>query len=263
MPPKKKYAAPVWPNAGVEAWYRDQLQAIVREMSQDMMDAVRRAWRDAGLATDAKRPTPAILLDRALEKWGGLWTFRINKASRKLALQFATKSRKATETSMKRTLADAGFTVKFTADKLTQRALDAVVEANVGLIKSIPQKYLTDVQTAVFQNVMQGSDLAALQTSIQEKYGIAHRRAAFIARDQNHKAKAAIERARRLDVGIVSAKWKHSHAGKDWRPTHVAMDGESYNIIEGMYDPAVEKQIWPGTEPNCRCTDEAEIPGFS
>lgn len=262
--PKQEFARPTFPNAGVEAWYRDQLQELVRAMAQDMLDRIRRAWRDAPeIATDAKRPTPAVLLDRALEKWGGLWTHRINKAALKIASNFASKNRRATETSMMAALRDAGFTVKFKADKLTRNAVDAVIAENVGLIKSIPQRYLTDVQVNVFQNTMGGSDLASLADSLQEKYGIAHRRAALIARDQNHKAKAAIERARRLEAGITRSKWKHSHAGKDPRPSHVAMDGESYDIAKGMWDDAVMKFIWPGTEINCRCTDEPEIPGFS
>jgi hypothetical protein len=290
MPRKRqRYARPTFPNAGVDAWYRTQLQIIVNEMAQDMLDTVRRAWRNAGLAQDdkcppdphlvwveacgttpahyyiardAKRPTPAILLDRALSKWGGLWVHRLNTTAAKLATNFAKKNKRATETSMMAALRDAGFTVKFRADKLTRNAVDAVIAENVGLIKSIPQRYLSDVQVEVFQNTMHGSDLATLTDSLVEKYGIAHRRAAFIAKDQNHKAKAAIERARRLDVGITTAKWKHSHAGKDPRPTHVAMDGESYEIEKGMFDEAVNKMVWPGTEPHCRCTDEPKIPGF-
>jgi uncharacterized protein with gpF-like domain len=261
---RKRYARPTFPNAGVDAWYRTQLQALVNEMSQSLLDTVRRAWRDAGLAQDArKRPTPAILLDRSLEKWGGLWVYRTNKAALKIATAFAKRNRKATETSMMAALADAGFTVRFRADKLTRNAVDAVIAENVGLIKSIPQRYLSDVQVEIMQNVMNGSDLGALTDSLVEKYGIAHRRAAFIAKDQNHKAKAAIERARRLDVGITHAKWKHSHAGRDPRPTHVAMDGELYDIAVGMFDEAVNHNVWPGTEPHCRCTDEPEIPGFT
>lgn len=259
---KQRTARPIFPNAGVEEWYRAQLQAIVQAMAQDMLDTVRRAWKAAGLATDAKRPTPAILLDRALNRWGGLWTHRLNQSAQKIATNFAARNKRATETSMMRALADAGFTVKFTPDKLVRNAVDAVIAENVGLIKSIPQKYLTDVQVSVMQNVMNGSDLAAIADELVEKYGIAHKRAAFIAKDQNHKAKAAIERARRLDVGITKAKWKHSHAGKDPRPTHVAMDGEEYDIEKGMWDTAVQKRIWPGTEPHCRCTDEPVIPGF-
>lgn len=263
MPKKPKTARAVFPNAGVEAWYRTELQRLVREMSQDMLDRVRRAWRDAGLAQDAKsRPTPAILLGRALEKWGGLWTHRLDEASTKIARNFANKTTRATDAAVMDQLRNAGFTVRFKPTKAARAAFDAVVAENVGLIRSIPQRYLGDVQNAIWQSVMQGSDLATLSNTIHEKYGIAHRRAALIARDQNHKAKAAMERARRKEVGVTKAIWQHSHAGKDPRPTHVAMDGKEYDIEQGMWDSAVQKYIWPGTEINCRCTDRPVIPGF-
>ncbi len=263
-----KYARPTFPNSGVEAWYRDQLQGLVRAMAQDMLDRVRRAYRDAPtIATDAptsrKRPTPAILLGRALDKWGGLWTHRVNKAAVKIATNFASKNKRATEVAMMAALKDAGFTVKFKADKLTRNAVDAVIGENVGLIRSIPQRYLSDVEVAVFQNTMGGGDLATLADQLQEKYGIAHRRAALIARDQNHKAKAAIERAQRLEAGITRSRWKHSHAGKDPRPSHVAMDGKLYDIEKGMWDKDEEAYIWPGVLINCRCSDEPQIPGFN
>jgi uncharacterized protein with gpF-like domain len=91
---------------------------------------------------------------------------------------------------------------------------------------------------------------------------VTHRRAALIARDQNAKAKAAIERAEREELGITEAVWQHSHAGVEPRPTHVAMDQQRYTVTQGMWDSEVQKYIWPGTEINCRCTDRAVIPGF-
>jgi SPP1 gp7 family putative phage head morphogenesis protein len=259
---KPKTAAPVFPNAGVDAWYRGRLQAVVRDMSQDMLVDVRKAWRGIDVTTDAKKPSRSLLLDKALEKWGGVWTRRIESVSREIAWDFATKNASATDVAMVSKLKDAGFAVKFKATRGAREALDATVAANVGLIKSIPQQYLVDVQTAVWNTVMGGSDLSVLTDQIQDKYGVAWRRAALIARDQNAKAKAVMEKARREEVGITSAIWQHSHAGKDPRPTHVKMDGESYEVDTGMWDSAVQKYIWPGTEINCRCTDRAVIPGF-
>lgn len=257
-----KYAQPFQPNAGVEAWYRTQLQAIVHEMAQDMLDEVRRAWAAGGLALDGAKLTPAVMLDRAFAKWGGLWIHRIESTARKISLQFATRSKRATEVSMRQQLKAAGFTVKFKPTRAIRSAFDAVAAANVGLIKSIPTKYLTDVQGVVWEGVASGGNLTAVADQLAEKYGIAHRRAAFIAKDQNHKAKAAIERAQRLELGIVRAKWHHSHAGEVPRPTHVKMSGETYEVATGMWDSAVGKYIWPATEPHCRCTDSPEIPGF-
>lgn len=263
-----KLAEPVFPNAGVEAWYRERLQAIVRVMSQDMLDRIKAAWNDGGgplgVVHDAKaqRPSFAPLLRKALSKWSVLWTRRIEKMSDSIAHDFAVRNSKATSVSVAAKLAKAGFTVKFQTTPASTNALDAVIAENVGLIRSIPQKFLGDVEVSVWQAVMGGSDLDTLSREIKAKYGVAWRRAALIAMDQNAKAKAAMERARREEVGITKAGWMHSHAGVTPRPTHVEMDGVVYEVAEGMWDPAVQKFIWPGTEINCRCSDRAVIPGF-
>lgn len=264
MASKLKTATPVIANAGVDAWYRTQLQTIVLDMSRDLLLGVKKAWRDGGgIATDAhgKRSTP-MLLRLALERWGGLWATNLETMSDRIALSFANKSKEATEAGMRRSLSKAGFTIRFKPSRRSVEAYDAIIASNVGLIRSIPQRYLGDVQNVVWDGVMSGADLRTMSTELQQKYEIAHRRAALIARDQNHKAKASMERARRLENGLTQAVWQHSHGGVEPRPTHVDMDGKVYDIREGMYDSAVDKQIWPGTEINCRCTDRAVIPGF-
>ena len=87
------------------------------------------------------------------------------------------------------------------------------------------------------------------------------RRAAFIARDQTNKAKAAIEKARWQELGITEAIWMHSHAGKEPRPSHVAANGKRLNVNKGMYLDG--KWVQPGEEINCRCTSRAVIKGFN
>lgn len=401
MTRKPRVAEPVWPNAGVEAWYRDKLQLLVDVMASDMRDALRAVWKpnamgmDAlpryaagcmfrygplvlmlhrtdglgwawpgggledgesfiqavqrecleemghcpptdratvldiqndygvgyvtyecpvgntfvptlnsehssymwvrphmalialqlhpgvratltelveretgglpGVAQDAvRKPSQSVLLQRAMHRWGTRWAHRIESMSESIARDFATRNRNATERSMKAKMAKAGFTVKFKPNKGVTAAYDAIVAENVGLIRSIPQKYLTDVQAMVWRSVMDGSDMETLSKALQEKYGIAWRRASLIALDQNHKTKAAMERARRLEVGITSARWMHSHAGVEPRPSHVKAGAEKvvYDVAKGWWDPDEQQWIWPGTLIRCRCTDCAVIPGF-
>ena len=91
MKTKKALADPVFPNAGVEAWYRDKLQALVQSMAQDMMTRVLCAWREGegpvpAVAQDARpKPSTSVLLERALAKWGGIWTRRFDNVSRRIA----------------------------------------------------------------------------------------------------------------------------------------------------------------------------------
>lgn len=234
------------------------LYAPVRETIQNML------LEGHGMASDAKaqRPSMGPLLRKALSKWATLWTRRIEKVSTSIARDFAVNNKNATSAAMKAKLAKAGFTVKFKATPASTNALEAVIAENVGLIRTIPQKFLGDVEVAVWQAVMSGSDLDTLSRDIKAKYGVAWRRAALIAMDQNAKAKAAMERARREEVGITQAIWMHSHAGVVPRPTHVAMNDKPYEVMRGMWDSAVQKYIWPGTEINCRCSDRAVVPGF-
>lgn len=216
------------------------------------------------VAMDAMRRkvSPTTILQRALEKWGTMWRGRLDDLSLDLSKKFADKSFGATQSSMAAAFKSAGFTVKFKPTEAAREAYRAVVAENVNLIKSIPAQFLKDVQSSTWQAVMDGSDLAKLSQSIQKNYGVAYRRAALIARDQNAKAKAVIENTRRKELGIKEAIWQHSTAGKEPRPTHVAMNGKTYKLDRGMYDSAVKKHVWPGTEINCRCTSRAVLPGF-
>lgn len=245
-------------------WLRPEVALSMIELYEPVRETIWNMLPAASIASDAKAPRPSMgpLLRKALSKWATLWTRRIEKVSTSIARDFAVQNKNATSTAMQAKLAKAGFTVKFKPTPASTNALDAVVAENVGLIRTIPQKFLGDVEVAVWQAVMAGSDMDTLSREIKTKYGVAWRRAALIASDQNAKAKAAMERARREEVGITQAAWMHSHAGVTPRPTHVAMDDKTYDVSHGMWDSAVQKWIWPGTEINCRCTDRAVIPGF-
>ena len=261
-----RVADPVWPNAGIEAWYRAQLQRLLRQMHDELDQVMRAAWREAepdvGYATDAANPS--IVLRRALAGWGSSWASRLNKMSDDLAKRFAGKNYSYVDRAMRAAFAKAGWTVKFRPTVQMVTAYKAVVAEQVNLIKSIPSQYLKDVQTSVWAAVMKGGDLHTLSADLQENYGVSFRRAALIARDQNAKAKVVMESVRRLEVGIDDAVWLHSHAGKEPRPTHVAMNGKRYKIREGMYDddPRVMAFVHPGELINCRCVSKPVVPEF-
>lgn len=250
-------------NPGVERWYREKLQQLVRAMAASMLLHVSVSYREndpaIGFASD---DDPVAGLRRSLDKWSARWTANLQDASADIARQFAKRSRQATEASMRAKLKAAGFTVSFQASVAMRRAYKAVIAEQVGLIRRIPERFLGDVQTAVWGSVMRGGTMGQLTDQIKRKYGIAWRHAALIARDQNNKAKAIMEEARRTELGISEAIWQHSGGGREPRPTHVAMNGKRYQIKRGMYDSAVKKHVWPGTEINCRCTSRAIIPAL-
>jgi uncharacterized protein with gpF-like domain len=254
---------PIWPSAATKAWYYEQLYALLSAAANDIDVYISVAWAEKppeiGFAQDASSVTN---IERALNVWGKKWTARVDKASRKIAASFASRSQQATEYSMRQALKAAGFTVQF---RPTQKSIDAyraVAAENVGLIKSISSKYHSDVRERVWNSVRVGGDLSSLSIQLRKTYGISVRRAALIARDQNVKAKAVIEATRRQEVGITKAIWRHSSAGEVPRPTHVKMSGKVFDIAKGMWDSNEGAWVHPGSLINCRCSSEAILPGL-
>ena len=174
-------------------------------------------------------------------------------AAAKMADWFAESARDYTDRQFHQILKDAGFTVDFTMTPTMYDAYKAVIHEQVGLIRSIPEQYLTQVQGMVMRSVQSGRDLHSLSKELRHRYALTRKRAALIARDQNNKATAIMQRARQLEVGITQAVWVHSTAGRHPRPTHVEMSGKTYDIKQGMFDKATGEYVWPGTAINCRC----------
>lgn len=210
-------------------------------------------------ASDA---SPTKELQRALQRWGDQWIKRFDLMSKGIAEDFATRNKRATEAAMQGSLKKAGFTVPFRPTRASIEAYKAVAAENIGLIKSIAQKYHTDVQTQVWESVKRGGDLKTVSEKLERTYGITRKRAALIARDQNAKAKATIEAVRHQELGIRQGIWMHSKAGKEPRPTHVKMNNKLYDLSKGMWDEDEGEWVHPGQLINCRCTMRPYIPGF-
>lgn len=251
------------PNYGVGEAYRKELQAIIAEMANSVRYWLRATWRaNPPMTTMAQDAGPIVELRQTMSRLARHWTKRFDKVSDELSTRFADKSLKHTNVAMQAALRDAGFTVPFKPTVGVAQSVQAIIGENVALIKSIPSKYFAEIEQQVWQSVAAGHDLHTLTKSLESRYGVTFKRAAFIARDQNAKANAAIEATRRSELGITEAIWVHSGAGKEPRESHVHA-GEiklRYNVNEGaMIDG---KRIWPGTEPNCRCTSKAVVDGW-
>jgi hypothetical protein len=214
---------------------------------------------DANMALD--RRTPADHLRSAFARLRKRWEDRFDEAAGKLARWFAQSAATRSDERLRRILRDGGLSVKFTPTKAMRDVMAGTVQANVALIKSIPEQYLTQVEGYVMRSVQTGRDLHQLSQDLQHELGVTKRRAAFISLDQNNKATSAMTRARQMELGL-QAIWKHSHAGKTPRPSHVANDGKPYDPVQGWWDPHEKKFIWPGTLISCRCYSQTVVPGF-
>lgn len=262
--PKPKILRPVHPNVGIGAAYRRRIDALVAEMAESYLYWLRARYRaNPPIAADAA--LPARDLERQLSELGKQWARRFDEAAPRLARWFAQKAERRSRAALDKILRDAGISVKFQMNAEMRDAYQATLSENVGLIRSIPQQYHTQVEGLVMRSVAAGRDLSGLTDELQDRYGITRRRAALIARDQNNKATAVFVRVRQKQAGIKKAMWLHSHGGKEPRKTHLANDGKLYDPQKGWFDPdpKVRRRIWPGELINCRCVSRSVVEGFS
>jgi uncharacterized protein with gpF-like domain len=155
--------------------------------------------------------------------------------------------------------------------------MQAVVAENVGLIKSIPEKYLTDVQGEVMRHIQVGGSIESLADKLGPKIDLAlirrgrkigeddkslaarvRKRAIFIATDQTNKAHATMTRMRQIEIGCNKAIWLHSHAVRHPRKEHLEFDHHEYDVRKGAFLEG--KWVWPGTEINCKCRSLTILP---
>lgn len=261
MPGKAKILKPTRANLGNEAAYYRELLDLIEDMNKSVMYWLSADYKanPPAMAADA---SPASILRATMRKMARRWIRQFDDVANKWAERFADRTLKATDGSLMAELKKVGFAVKFTMGADMRDALDSVIAENVNLIKSIPQKYLTDVEGSVMRSVQAGRDLKAMQDDLLSKYDISKRRAAFIARDQNNKATAVMSKARRLSLGINEAIWVHSGGGVHPRESHVkaGKDKLRYDVAKGALIDG--EHIMPGELPSCRCTSRAVIPGF-
>lgn len=262
MKPSDKVLPSVHPNVGVEMEYRRRMIKLIEEMHDSIMYWVETRYKnnEPAIAMDA---SAASVLRMTINKLKKQWLKKFDKGARDLAAYFAQDVSLRSDAQLKAALKKAGISVKFQMTPAQKEIMQATVQANVSLIRSIPQEYLKDVEGAVMRSVQTGRDLGALSKELRQKFGVSKRKAALISTDQNNKATSAFNRARQQELGITQAIWMHSHAGKVPRPTHVAMNGKKYDVSQGMWDKDEGAYVWPGQLINCRCTSRSVIPGFS
>lgn len=262
MAKTRKILKPVHPNVGIQADYRARLEKLIDEMSRSYLYFLRAQYRETPpLAQDA---TPARELERELSRLGKRWKKNLDDAAPKLGRWFAQRAGRRSEDSLRKILRDGGLSVEFRMTREMRDVVDATIQENVALIRSIGEQYHSQIEQMVMRSVTTGRDLKGLTAELRSRYDITRRRAALIARDQNNKATSTFVRVRQRELGL-KAKWLHSHGGKEPRKTHLANSGNVYDPAKGWFDPdpKVRRRIWPGELINCRCVSVSVVEGFS
>lgn len=268
------YGKAVRPNAGIRAWYRSVLRALVDDMTETTKKRLARLYRKyekqlrpRTAALDANISSRAEAELRELQKQ---IEDEFRKKARRIAEQFVTRTQKyansTTKDSVKGMFNDAawaGFTVKKAS---ISESMDAVLKAslyeNVALIKDLPEKYFNAVAGAVYRNIAAGETSGAIEKALSYCGRIAQRRAELIARDQSQKAFEALSREHMKAAGITHFEWVATGGGlypRELHHTHVSHGGLNHGIYSFDNPPIIQEAYIPKTP---RGTARGPIRGF-
>lgn len=284
---KPRAPDPVKPSEDAERFYRGQLKALVRLMSQQLY---------AVLGPELARLKPQYTADSVATLDG--WTDDILSVIRRVSSTFTTnlfdqQARRVAAATISRAEADNADDFRksvnravgvdfelITKPKGMVDYLEASTAENVNLIKSIPADYFQRVETIVLGGMKSGLAPTAIAKQIQEQTGVSARRAKLIARDQVSQLNSDLTRQRQTAAGI---EFYRVETAKDQRvsgdPSGKYPNAKisCYGIARQDigYGPGVYKvsegATWRGVtglhpgkhHPLCRCVGISLIPGVN
>lgn len=251
---------PVNYNAGDIAWYRSALLREIRAMNKEVRSAVTQVFEDNPLASPemANDANPVRMLRDAIRGLASRWINRFINIATGVSDELVTKTTNAVDRNLKASARKEGMTIQMQWTPAMLERQEAIIAENVSLIRSIPEKYFTEVEGMVYRAVAEGGDRKMLTDELLQGFskreGITRRRAEFIARDQVRKATSALSAVRQQAAGITHGEWIHSAGQANPRHSHVkaGADRLEFELSKGAYLDG--EWIMPGQLPNCSCS---------
>lgn len=191
-----------------------------------------------------------VAVKKNIESIKGVGTVKVSKATAPV------RNFKAGALAKKVTTGRTDFGIKLSdVPTETKNILQASINENVELIRSIPSEYFHRIKQEVNLSILsKDSSLSKLTKVIYNCGGISESHAMNIALDQTRKAytQVAIDQAR--INGVTKAIWRHQLGSKTQRPKHVAFDGKLFDLTKGAPVGLYGNYVLPAQEPYCRCT---------
>jgi uncharacterized protein with gpF-like domain len=136
-----------------------------------------------------------------------------------------------------------------TAQPATSPELANAIAWNQSLAEDMHQQIAQRISGPAIGGFAAGAETAAITAVIMDAITKGRNRARNIAADQVEKISAGLSRARRLEAGLTSFRWRHCDPQKHPRPEHKARDGRIYTEQNAPKDRA-------GTLPFCKCWED-------
>ena len=152
----------------------------------------------------------------------------------------------------------------FLAEPWLPHEMEAFTAKNVALIKSVPQRFFSEIESGVVNSVQKGQRPSAIATEFEQRFGVAESRALLIAKDQVGKFFGQLNVKRQQEVGIEKGFWQ-SMDDERVRPSHTEAEekyGEGTDGFALSEPPTVDdEEVLPGEPILCRCQTMPDFHG--
>lgn len=252
-------------NEGVRIEYQKKLLTLVRRMTDETERRIAALFRKGDAKRYFKEQRQVATQDdtiynqskQLLNELNAKFKRLFNLNAKPTAQKMVANSNDVSASSLSSSLKDlTGLTIgtDFIPKSLTP-VINASIAENVSLIKSVPDKYFSDITQSVMRSITTGNGLSDLVSDIQKYDAQTHRRVKNIAIDQTRKAYNNINKHRMMSVGYKKFKWLHSGGGQHPRKLHQAMSGNIYSFDDlPVIDENTGERGIPGQAINCGCT---------
>jgi len=184
-------------------------------------------------------------------RWGAAAASRVER--KQLELFAKGVDAIATANTERQVLSVLAIDVGFTHGS-TSAAHRAWVARNVKLIKTVDQRYFSELQAIIRQGVAEGRTTKYITEQVAKRGHVSQTNATRIARTEIGKLNSQITKGRHEDLGIKKYTWMtvgddRVRDGSEGPADHVALDGTPHKWDEPPFDGA--ENVHPGMAINC------------
>lgn len=284
--PRLKVVRAMEPNRGLIQEFKRKIARVVATARQEVITAGLPFYKaalaasqpnpllaDASLKTDAPSPPMFPPLLAALMQADARAMIKAGEDARKVSYWYARKMLRHVSLAQRRNLRKAGVSMailrqRWTAPLIkgqfiapnTANGIAAEIDWATNLITKMSKQSIAKVQAEMARGLEHGHSLSKLKGVLSQLENMDDARAARVARDQSCKLNQFIQRENNRALGITEGIWVHVPGLYESRASHIAMNGQKYDLTTGMYDPEVNKFVQPAELPFCRCVFRAVIP---
>ncbi|CAM0040178.1 head morphogenesis [Vibrio phage K435] len=243
--------------------YNAELQRMVRRIKKDIDQSIKPQVKDLEVeyTADSWADVIEVSLAALRQRWSSAVFIRF---AERMASKFVQAVNLQNQQQFQNQYKSFGINI-YAGNQAVSDYLDATVKDNVRLIKSIPDQYLTQVESIVLGNMRAGMRPSAINQQLQDQFGVTERRARVISRDQVSKASNGLAKKRMESSGFKYFQWIDSKDSRvRSRHRHIANKVTKYG--KGIYSfsdlPLNDKgiPIAPSDDIQCRCVMRPVLP---